>query len=425
MTTQIPARRFNPLTALRTVCLSLDRLQRGLSLLVIVRLALALLFMLNVLPLELRWKWYLHHGGDQEVILGLALSIVDGNPQPSLVGIGQALVMIPWIILLKPYNYFDIVVPLVLINGFLLGGLSIPLIGGIVRRTTGKDGVAALVALVWATLPLIVYYGFFWHFAGETVRSANVPKLGWLNGLADGPATFFLMLAVYLLALPPEDKPRPYWRMAGVGAAMSAAVMFRVHIAPMVAFLLLYVLVFHGWRALLVVCAAGLITYIPQAWYNVVVFGIPITSGYSSLWDTIFTSAGQARPLIDRLRNLPFHPRHLVELWTYLIGRRPWLIVPLALAALAGMATLIDLGRARGWRTVALLSGAPLVYLGLMATAWPFRDDPIRFAMPALPYLLTALVYAVWRGGKRLATYRLTRAKPLLANLPSQQEPLS
>jgi hypothetical protein len=421
MTAYSPTQRPNLLLALRHRWVALDRVQRGFVWLMLLRLALALLFMLNILPLELRWKWYLHHGGDQEVFLGLALSILKGQPQTTLVAIGQALMMMPWIVLLKPYNYFDIVVPLVLINGFLLGGLSVLLVGDMARRTTDRRGVATCAALAWAILPLLAYYGFFWHPAMLTLRAANVPKLGWLNGLADAPATFFMLLAVYLLARSLEDRPHLTWRMVGVGAAMGAALMFRVHIAPMVGFVLLYVLVAHGWRSLLVVCGAGVLTYIPQAWYNMSVFSMPFTTGYSSMWDPIFADFTGGRPLIDRLRNLPFHPRHLLDLWNYFIGRRPWLIIPLALAALAGLIALIDLWRVRGWRAVALLIGVPLAYLGPMATAWPFREDVIRFTMPALPYLFVALAYAAGRAGQWVGALGLTHARSVLKDLPSQR----
>jgi hypothetical protein len=376
---------------------ALDRVQQGFVLLLGLRIAIALVFMLNILPLDLRFRWFLHHGGDQDDMVKLALSILRGEPERAFVGIGQVLVMMPFLALANTANYFKIVAPLVVINGFIMGGLSVPITGGIARRVTGDDRVALWAAGLWAALPLLTYFAFFWHFDPVILRSSNVPKVGWLNGLSDGPATFFLMVAVVLLAagLNREEHP-PFWRMVGVGAAMSAAVMYRVHIAPMVAVLLLYVLVVHGWRSLLVVCVAGLITYIPQGWYNWVVFKNPITTGYLATFTVRIWGGPLQRPIMDVLRSTPYHPRHVIELLDHFLRPRPWLIVPLALAAAVSVYTLVVLWKRRGWRAVALLIGAPMVYAGAMATAWPFREDVIRFLLPAAPYFVIVAVYAGW-----------------------------
>jgi hypothetical protein len=371
--------------------MSLDWVQRAWIALAIVRAVLALLFMLNILPLDLRYGWYLHHGGDQEFTFSLAQSLIRGTPEASVVGMGQTLVMIPWIILLKANYYLDIVVPLVLINGFLLGSLSVPLVGSVARRISGDDRVGLWSAALWAFLPLLTYYGFFWHFDPVILRSSYVPVVGWLNGLADGPSIFWILTAILLLAGPLSKAKSPsLWRMAGVGAACGIGVVFRVHVAPMVAILLAYILVTHGWRALLVTCAAGLVAYLPQAIYNQIMFGFPISTGYITLGNL------SEQSLDYILRNLPFSPSQLIELWDYTIGRRGWLIIPLGLALIVSVYAVVMLWQRRGWRAVALLIGPPAAYLGLMAMSWPFRLDMVRFSMPAYPYVIIACVYAVW-----------------------------
>lgn len=386
---------------------ALDRTQQGFVLLLGLRIVIALVFMLNILPLDLRFRWFLHHGGDQDDMVALALSILRGEPELAYVGIGQALVILPFLAIRNTSNYFKIVAPLVVINGFIMGGLSVPITGGIARRATGDDRVALWAAGLWAVLPLLTYFAFFWHFDPVILRSSNVPKVGWLNGLSDGPATFFLMVAVVLLAagLGEEGRP-PFWRMVGVGAAMSAAVMYRVHIAPMVAVLLLYVLVVHGWRSLLIVCVAGLVTYIPQGWYNWVVFKNPITTGYLASFTVRIWGGPFQRPILDVLRSTPYHPRHVIEVLAYFLGSRPWLLVPLTLASAAGVYALVVLWKRRGWRAVALLIAAPMAYVGSMATAWPFREDVIRFLLPAAPYFVIVVVYATRSAWEKLRAHR-------------------
>jgi hypothetical protein len=290
----------------------------------------------------------------------------------------------------------------------LLAGLSVLVVGYIARRIIQDERVVWWSAGIWAVLPLLFYVGFFWHFDAVKVRSSMVPKIGWLNGLSDGPMMFFMMVAVMLLAHNLETgqyKHPQFWRMVGVGAAMSAAVVYRVHIAPMVVFLVLYVLVSHGWLNTVFVGIGGVIAYIPQGLYNMVVFGMPITTGYSSIQDISIFGGSTARPLLDRLKFLPFHPRHIGELLSYFLGSRPWLVVPLMLVILTSLAATVLLWRNKGWHSAALLIGAPLSYIGLMATAWPFREDVIRFSMLCYPFLIILTCYTffyLWDQRQRL-----------------------
>ncbi len=382
--------------------------QRRLAILVGIRLLLAMVFILNILPLDLRYGWYLHHGGDQQVMMNLAESILAGHPVASLVGIGQPLVMVPWIALLRPFggldfDYFDIVAPLVVINGLVLGGLSVWVIGGIVRHTTRDWPTALWSAGTWAALPLVTYFVFFWHHDPILLRSANVPKVGWLNGLSDAPATFLPMVAVLALAQLLESDQRPTTkRMVIIGMLLGGAILFRVHVAPMVVFLFGYVLVAYGWRQFAGAVVGGLVAYLPQAIYNQIVFRFPFTTGYISMNDVGLWGGTAQRPLIDILTGLPFHPRHVAELADYFIARRPWLVVPLILILAATIIVVVSLWRHQGWRAVALLVGTPLAYIVPMMTAWPFRYDVIRFSLPALPYLLACCIYAVRRIGRSL-----------------------
>lgn len=387
-----PIRRFLPGVGLRHTGASLDSAWRGLLLLMGVRWALDLLFLLNVLPLSLRDGWYLHHGGDQELMLSLARSLLAGVPEESVVGLGQALVMVPWVALLHPYNYVEMVAPLVVLNGFLFGGLSVLLVGGLAHAVSHDGRAAWLSAAVWAVFPLLTYFAFFWHTESVMLRSVNVPKLAWLNGLSDGPATFFLLAALLLLARQHAARGAGFWSLAGVGAALGLAVTFRIHTAPIAAFLFLHVLLAHGWQALLAVSGAALLVYLPQAWYNLTVFGIPFTSGYVSYGALALWGRISNRPLEDWLTSLPYRPANALDLLVYLLDRRPWLWPVLALGLAVGVCMALAMWRRRGWRVASLLVLAPLVYLAPMVMAYNFRADMIRFLMPVVPVAIVALV---------------------------------
>ncbi len=385
----------------------LDPVGRGLVGFGLVRWVIALTFLLNILPLELREGWFLYHQAGEEHIFSLAMSIAQGTPEQSVVGIGQALVLLPWIWLLKPTAFPDLIVPLVLINGFVLGGLSVVVIGRLAQRVSGRDRIALWVGGLWSALPLLAYFAFFWYDvpAPAVVRSTAVPELGWLNGLTDGPATFFVMLAMLLVTSLRHDRERAqslaplqgYLYLIAIGVCMGVAVMYRVHISPMIGVMLIVVWWLYGWRSLLVVCAAGLITYIPQMWYNQVIFKFPLTAGYIS-WEDVREFGGFfKRPLSSRLGMLYVSGESLVYLWDLTIKRRPWLIVPLVFTVLLIVQVGVRLGRERGWAMPILLIGGPMLYTGFMMTTWPFRMDVSRFLLPVFPYLLIMCVYAAGR----------------------------
>jgi hypothetical protein len=406
-------RRMSPAAVVRRGWARLDRVQRGLLGLMLLRWVLALLFMLDILPLDLRYGWYLQHGGDQDIMISLSRSILWAVPEETVVAIGQPLLMLPWLVLFRAYFYTDIVVPMVLLNGFVLGGLSVLLVGGLARSLT-TDRTALWSATIWAVLPLLGYVGFFWHYDWVTVRSAMVPKLGWLNGLTDGPATFYLLLATTLLARVRDRRQVGFWYLVGIGLALGAVPLFRVIVLPIAGALLVYTLLAHGWQAVLTVVGGMLLMYLPQAWYNLTVFGLPFTTGYFSHGDIANYGGTLYRPLADMGASSPFRPDHVLDNLAYFIERRPWLMVPLAAALATGGAMLVVLWRQRGWKVVMLLLAAPLTYLVPLATSWNFRDDIVRFSMPALPPLLIVGVYAclrIWDAVSAGARQRLAGSK--------------
>lgn len=405
----------------RRVLRALGRTELALLSLVLVRLLLIALFLLNILPLERRdpvFRWYLQHGGDQILMFHVARSLIDGPVAESVVGIGQPLMMLPWVGLLDPNIYLEITGPLVILNGFVFGLLSILLVYRLGYTATASRPVGLAAAAVWALLPLFAYVGFFWHPESVLVRSATVPKLAWLNGLSDGPATFFLLAASVGLAGIALRRQRGFWPAAGVGAALGAAILFRFHIAPMVAFLLLGLLFFDGWRALLAALGALLIVYLPQAWYNLAVFNLPFTTGYLSYGDMQNWGGTLQRPLGDLLMYLPASPSPANVLHTvaYFLDKRAWLVIPLGLMLAAGGLAVTSLKRRHGWRAVYILLGAPLAYVLPMLTTSNFRDDVIRFSMPALPALIVAAVFAAgvlleWLNRHALRSGERTRAE--------------
>jgi hypothetical protein len=238
---------------------------------------------------------------------------------------------------------------------------------------------------------LIAYFGFFWHFDPDIVRSSVVPKIGWLNGLSDPPPVFLMLLAVMLLARWLHTSEAPSWRrMLLVGIPIGLSVAFRPHLIPMALFLLAYVLVVYGWRSLVAAGLGAMIGYIPQAWYNIVMFKTPLAIGYVAKYDILY----DRRPVAEIINSLPFQPANLILFVERYIGSRPWLLIPVFIVVACTIMVVAVLWRRSGWKAVALFVVAPLSYLVPISLSWPFRDDVIRFSLPVIPFAIGISVMA-------------------------------
>jgi len=348
----------------------------------------------------------LQHGGDQQWMFDLSRSLVDGLPIQSVVGIGQALVMAPFIAVANADSFPVIVKALTIVNGLILGPLSVLVVGGLALYLTRRRWIVVVSAAVWAVLPLIAYVAFFWHPEELIVRSAMVPKVGWLTGLSDPPAAFCLLVATLLLAVATRPDAPLFWLLVGAGMSLGLALDFRAHTLFMIVFLIGYVGWVEGWRGLLAFGGGGLLTYLLQAWYNQAVFGLPFTIGYISYGDVANYGGTFRRSLNDMLSNLWFSPRYFAETFNYFVARRLWLLLPLTIGIALFVIAIRYLKQYYGWKTLALLIFSPLAYLLPLLATFNFRDDPVRMLMPILPLLLITGLIGLQQIGQILRQHR-------------------
>jgi len=217
-----------------------------------------------------------------------------------------------------------------------------------------------------------------------------------------------LLTAVVLLAtVVSSDRPR-FAALLGAGASLGLAMDFRAHTAFMIVFLVGYVWWSEGWLSLLVLAGGGLLTYLPQAWYNQLVFGLPFTVGYISYGDMPNFGGTFRRPWNDVFSNLWFSPRHFVETFTYFIGNQAWLIVPPIIGVGLFIITLLTFQRRYGWKTTVLLLMSPLAYLLPLLATYNFRDDPVRMLIPVIPMLLIIMLIGLFEIGRIIKPDRKT-----------------
>lgn len=343
--------------------------------------------------------WYFSTGGDQLNYFTLGAELARGRTVNELVSLGAALTMVPFVWLTDAVRYRTIVAPLVVINGFILGGASVALTGLAGKEYTGSRRVGLLAAALWLLLPAFYYLTLGLHPEPALLRGAGIPKLMWLNGLSDGPASFAILLGVWALGRAMNrESPRAYF-LAGLGFGW--AVMTRIVVAPVVALLLGILVLARRWRGLLWVSLGGLLGFLPQAVFNTVEYGFPL---YTSYLRNISPAEDVRRPLSLILTQLPYSPVDLVDTITYYTSQFFWLVPLLVLALGACFVAGIILWRERGWPYTLILLGVPLTHITAGVASFVFPGDPIRHSMLAYPYLLIVAAYVVlliWQAVQR------------------------
>jgi hypothetical protein len=367
----------------------------------LLRWAIGLALLLDVPHLEFHARtWYFHTGGDQHDYFELAVSLLRGERAPNPVGLGAALPMVPLVALTDATDYRQILWPLVLLNGFVFGGLSVVLIGLIGRDYTADRRAGALAAALWATLPVPLYLVLGLHWRAEAVRASVIPKIMWLNGISDGHAAIGMLLGVWSLGRGLNRGKTRDWILAGIG--FGYAVMGRVQVAPLVLGVVTVVILWgivgrgRGLIGLIWLGLGGAIGYLPQAIYNTRFFGFPLGTGYLGLIEDF----GEYGGFIEWYKEfIPYSPAHLLKAVGYYLARHPWFGVVGVIGVGMGLVGLVMVWRRRGWVHVAILFGVPVGNVLLNASAWMFSSDPVRFTMLSYPYLLaigSALALWLW-----------------------------
>ena len=100
------------------------------SVLALLRMAIVALLILGFPQLESHDGWYFHHGGDQNYYFDFGLVLAEGTfEQYFSVNLGLSAIMALIIRLFGSLTFSDLLPHIVLIHGFLFGGMSVIVIG--------------------------------------------------------------------------------------------------------------------------------------------------------------------------------------------------------------------------------------------------------------------------------------------------------
>lgn len=363
-----------------------NRILIGLSL---TRVGMMTLLVMGIPRLIVKDGWYFHHGGDQELMFNAALSILQGKPAVTYIGAGVPLIVAFWLRVFHASDYLEIIVPLVLVNGFLLGSLSVALIGVLAQRLTGRRDVGLISAAAWALLPYLLYAVFGLHRDAELFRDSYVPFMLWANGLSEGPSLFLFLLGMLMALEALETKSG--WMMALAGAALGFAAVIRIHTAAMFAPLFGLLLLKRDGRRFAQLTVGTFVGYLPQFWYSAGT-GSALAIPYIQNWFGFGSIYGRGWYL--NLKNTPFAPQFLLNNTVGLGLRHPEIALPALVGAVVALFGFIHLWRRQGWFRASLLFGTPLFVFLFHALTFVFAEDPFRFSTPAFPLGIIAGGYS-------------------------------
>ncbi|MBI3763233.1 MAG: hypothetical protein HY260_15410 [Chloroflexi bacterium] len=293
-----------------------------------------------------------------------------------------------WLRVFNGVEYLDVIVPLVIVNGFLLGSLSVVVLASLALRLTGRRDVALASAAVWAFLPYILYAIFGLHRDADLFRDSYVPFMLWANGLSDGPSMFLFLFGLLVALTALEEKNG--WLMALAGAMFGFAAVIRIHTAAMFAPLFGLLLLKRDWRRFALLTVGTFAGYLPQFWYSAGT-GSALAIPYIQNWFGSGSIYGRGWYL--NLKNTPFAPQFLLNNTVGLGLRHPEISLPVLVGAFVALFGFIHLWRRQGWFRASLLFGTPLFVFLFFALTFVFAEDPFRFTVPAFPLGIVAGAY--------------------------------
>ena len=383
----------------------LTPLDHGLLLLIALRLVITVLMIfLNLPPLQSHIGFYFHHGGDQDYYFEYGQVLLSGQfDKWFAVNLGQPAIMAFGVLLFGGRTFTDLLTYLVIVNAWIFGLLGVWLVGRLAYLFTDNIPASWLAAGLWAIMPWIVWVAVLPHPEHVWLQAPYAPASAWLNGLPDGPATFFALLCLYFLlrARQPDTNPAIFALLSGLSLGVS--LLFKAHllsILPLVAGFLFIDWLFHrrdptGPRALLIglwVWRGVVLGYLPQVLYN----------WLARTWDAMipwlpgYLYFGVLNSKTNEI-NADLSPVSLAALADNLLavlnrgGGLLW--VAAAIGAVAGLAALWWVARLRGWPLALLLFGAIPGTIGVNLVSAYFMDDPIRFSLPGFPMTLVLGCY--------------------------------
>lgn len=369
------------------------------SLLALLRVTIVSLLIIGFPQLESHDLWYFHHGGDQNYYFDFGLVLARGTyEQYFSVNLGLPAIMAIIIRLLDYSTFSDLLPHMVLLNGFLFGGLSVIIVGRLAARLLHSEDSGYMAALIWAIMPWLIWLVLWPHPQAAWMRMPYVPGVAWLQGIPDGPGVFFALVSIYFLVQCVGSRDIKWVILTAI--ATGVMLLFRVHFATLLILGLLVIGMQRRWWDLILLLAVAATVYIPQIVYNRLASLHIGTPGYNP-WLPGYLYFG----LIDVMADTAYYfdnsvfnvvsLNYLVNTMQILLSSNFLLLLVMAFVLCIYVWGFYMTGQLLGWVRSTILFGAPPASIGVLSFSSILVDNAYRFVLPAIPFLVVLVAWGI------------------------------
>lgn len=249
--------------------------------LILLRIILFGLFLNNIPFTNIQPNWRPVFQGtyqpDEIVFFDLAKSLADFKPVPSIVYIGHAIFLAPFIYFTGATNIEMAIKPLILVQGILVWSLALIFMVLIGLHFLKNRKMAFISGFIFTVYPYLLF-GLYQLFNPKTAVAAFHYQM-WIFMLSDYLSTFMILLSLWLSIKLVERlkniEKQLYWPAIILGIIAGVTASVRPPNLAIAAFLFLYILCLRKFKTALVLGFSAFFGFLPQFIYNAYFFGKP------------------------------------------------------------------------------------------------------------------------------------------------------
>jgi len=343
------------------------KLWYGLAAIGLLRICMVAGFLRGIPPL-IHEGWKFHQGGDQIEYFAIARSLAALQPiAAQFYPVGFPLLLAPFIVLLRPDSWLDLIMPIVIFHTALAIG-CIFTVGYLAYKLAENAWVALCSAALWALHPYGLYAMLALHPQAATVKSSYVSHAMWFPMLSDPGSAFFLLVGLLLFYL--SSKQEHY--SCGAGLAIGIALLMRIPNVIAAGILAGGYLVKKRYSSLIKFSCCGLLMLIPQGMYNFY--------AHKNIADVGYAARREVKQVLFSADYLLSYGKALFEMYP-----RSALCVLMSGLIIALSVVVFREKKRFQWIIVIMFI---LCYVVFYGTWWAFQYFPYRFLIPIVPLLI-------------------------------------
>lgn len=269
--------------------------------LILLRIVLLGLFLNNIPFTDIQPNWRPVFQGtyqpDEIVFFNLSKSLADFKPIPSIVYIGHAIFLTPFIYFTDATNIEMAIKPFILVQGILIWSLALIFITLIGLRFFRNKKLALMSGFIFLIYPYLLY-GLYKLINPKTAVAAFHYQM-WILMLSDYLSACFILLTMWLAikftARLKNMESGLYNPVILLGIAAGITALVRPPNLAIPAFLFFFFLYLKKFRTAFILGFSAFLAYLPQLIYNTYFFGKPWLFG-----NPVLNAGGTTEAFVQR-----------------------------------------------------------------------------------------------------------------------------